>query len=237
MPKRRAGKEEARSKNKTRRPSPRTSANDRSNTDPSFPVVGVGASAGGLEAMEELFRHIPPRTGMAFVVVTHQHPGHTSMLPELLGKCSKIPVVEASDGVKLAPDQVYVGPPGALLSIMNGKLHLTEAGVDVLARLPIDHFFRSLAEDQRERAICIVLSGTGTDGTIGLRTIKGESGMAMVQDVQSAKYAGMPSSAAGTGLADYVLPAGAEGRRHAGRADREDPALAAQPDGPRLLLL
>jgi PAS domain-containing protein len=171
-----------------------------------FPVVGIGASAGGLEAMEELFHNMPADTGMAFVVVTHQHPGHTSMLPALLSKCSKMPVAEASDGVQLAPNHVYVGPPGALLSMMHGKLHLLEAAGDVLARLPIDHFFRSLADDQKERAICIVLSGTGTDGTLGLRTIKGESGMAMVQDVQSAKYAGMPSSAAATGLADYVLP-------------------------------
>jgi two-component system CheB/CheR fusion protein len=191
---------------KPARPVPsRTVARTAPSSRGGFPVVGIGASAGGLEAMEELFRNIPAHTGMAYVVVTHQHPGHTSMLPELLSKCSKIPVAEASDGATLAPDHVYVAPPGALLSIMHGKLHLLEATGDVLARLPIDYFFRSLAEDQKERAICIVLSGTGTDGTLGLRAIKGESGMAMVQDVPSAKYAGMPSSAAATGLADYVL--------------------------------
>ena len=206
QPKRRVGKDKNDPKRKAEQPLSRASAKSRSGSDGSFPVVGIGASAGGLEALEELFRSMPVYTGMAFVVVTHQQPGHTSLLPDLLGKCSKIPVVEASDGVKLAPDQVYVGPPGTVLSIMNGKLHLTEAGGDVRARLPIDSFFRSLGEDQKERAICIILSGMGTDGTLGLRTIKGESGMAMVQDLQSAKYAGMPSSAAATGLADYVLP-------------------------------
>jgi two-component system CheB/CheR fusion protein len=204
-PKRKPKPQAGKDKNDLKKKAPQPPSKGRLSPD-GFPVVGIGASAGGLEALEELFRPMPARTGMAFVVVTHQHPGHTSMLPELLGKCSKMPVVGATDGVKLAPDQVYVGPPGTLLSIMNGKLHLTEAGGDLLARLPIDHFFRSLAEDQQERAICIVLSGTGTDGTLGLRTIKGESGMAMVQDAQSAKYAGMPSSAAATGLADYVLP-------------------------------
>lgn len=171
-----------------------------------FPVVGIGASAGGLEALEELFDNMPANTGMAFVVVTHQHPGHTSLLPELLAKETEMPVAEAADGTRLQPNHVYVGPPGGHLAILNGTLHRMEANAESAPRLPIDYFFRSLAEDQKERAVCIVLSGTGTDGTLGLKAIKGEAGMAMVQQSQSAKYAGMPSSAEGTGLADYVLP-------------------------------
>ncbi len=171
-----------------------------------FPIVGIGASAGGLEALEELLASMPTDTGMGFVVVTHQHPGHTSMLPELLGKSTDLPVLEATEGVKVEPNHVYVMRPGGYLAILKGVLHRMETGEIEAPRLPIDYFFRSLAVDQRERAICIILSGTGTDGTLGLKAIKGESGMAMVQQVQSAKYAGMPSSAMATGLADYVLP-------------------------------
>src|SRR5262245_35789825 len=170
-----------------------------------FPVVGIGASAGGLEALEELFDHMPADTGMAFVVVTHQHPGHTSMLPELLRRKTEMTVVEAEEGARLQPNHIYVGPPGGQIAILDGRLHRMETEKKEAPRLPIDYFFRSLATDQRERAISIVLSGTGTDGTIGMKAIKGESGMAMVQQPQSAKYAGMPSSAIATGVADYVL--------------------------------
>ncbi len=172
---------------------------------PGFPIVGIGASAGGLEALEELLNNMPADTGMAFVVVTHQHPGHISLLPELLGKKTVMPVVEAADGLQVEPNHVYVGPPGGHLAILNRTLHRMETGDETSPKLPIDYFFRSLAEDQQEQAICIVLSGTGTDGTLGLKAIKGESGMAMVEQPQSAKYAGMPSSAIATGLADYVL--------------------------------
>ncbi|MCA9136613.1 MAG: PAS domain-containing protein [Planctomycetales bacterium] len=171
---------------------------------PGFPIVGIGASAGGLEALDELLGHMPTNTGMAFVVVTHQHPGHTSLLPELLGKETEMLVVEATDGLKLKPNHVYVGPPGGNLAILNGALHRMNAEKNKFPPLPIDYFFRSLADDQQERAICIVLSGTGTDGTIGLTAIKRESGMAMAQEPSSAKYAGMPSSAIATGLVDYV---------------------------------
>jgi two-component system, chemotaxis family, CheB/CheR fusion protein len=151
---------------------------------------------------------MPADTGMGFVVVTHQHPGHTSLLPELLGKCTDLKVVPATDGLRVKPNCGYVGPPDGQLAIVNSFLHLRETSEKREApRLPIDYFFRSLAEDHKEKAICIILSGTGTDGTLGLKAIKGESGMAMVQQVQSAKYPGMPSSALATGLADFVLPA------------------------------
>ena len=170
-----------------------------------FPIVGVGASAGGLEALEELFDAMPVDTGMAFVVVTHQHPGHTSLLPELLGRSTAMTVVQAADGLEVAPNHVYVGAPGGHLAITNGMLQRLESDRNEAPKLPIDHFFRSLAEDRREHAVCIVLSGTGTDGTMGLKAIKRESGLAMVERPESAKYAGMPSSAIATGLADYVL--------------------------------
>jgi two-component system CheB/CheR fusion protein len=175
-----------------------------SETETVFPVAGIGASAGGLKALEEFFEHMPDDTGMAFVVVRHLHPGHTSMLPELLSRKTEMIVVEATEGMTVEPNYVYVGQPGGQMAILDGKLHRMET--DKEPRLPIDYFFRSLATDQRERAICIILLGTGTDGTLGMKAIKGESGMAMVQQPQSAKYAGMPSSAIATGIADYILP-------------------------------
>ncbi len=171
-----------------------------------FPIVGIGASAGGLEALEGFFESMPADTGMAFVVVTHQHPEHTSLLPDLLGRETEMPVVQAADGTQLQPNHVYVSPPGENLAILGGTLHMMEVDAAKSPRRPIDHFFRSLAGDLHQRAIGIVLSGTGTDGSLGLRAIKAEGGMAMVQQPQSAKFAGMPSSAVATGLADYVLP-------------------------------
>lgn len=204
-----------------------------------FPLVGIGASAGGLEALQTLFNAMPADTGMAFVVVTHQHPGHISMLPELLAKETEMPVLEAADGLKVEPNRVYVEPPGGCLAILNGTLHRMGASNKESPKLPIDYFFRSLAEDQKERAICIILSGTGTDGTLGLKAIKGDLGMAMVEQPQSAKYAGMPSSAIATGLADYVLPpdampkqliAYAKGLYLNGHAvAAESPAVSAEP--------
>jgi len=171
-----------------------------------FPVVGIGASAGGLEALEKFFAHVAPDCGLGFVVVTHQHPGHTSLLPELLRKCTRMRVRVAADGVAVEPGCIYMSPPEGYLAILNGTLHLMEPEEPGSLRLPIDYFFRSLAGDQRETAIGIVLFGTGTDGTLGLKAIKGAAGMTMAQAPESAKYSGMPSSAIATGLVDYVLP-------------------------------
>ncbi len=192
-----------------------------------FPIVGVGASAGGLEALDVLFSRMPNNTGMAFVVITHQHPTNTSLLPELLGKVTNLKVYQAADGLKVEPNHVYVSPPGGHLAILGGTLHRMETEKKEAPHLPIDYFFRSLAVDQKDKAICIVLSGTGTDGTLGLKAVKGESGMAMVQEVHSAKYAGMPSSAIATGLADYVLPAAEMAMRLLAYA--RGPYLAAAP--------
>jgi two-component system CheB/CheR fusion protein len=176
-------------------------------TSPGFLIVGIGASAGGLEAMEEFFHHVPPSSGMAFVVVSHQHAGHVSLLPSLLSKCTAMPVVEAADGMKVESNRVYLAPGGTNMAILHGVLHLMEPESQERVPLPIDYFFRSLAEDQKQDAVAIILSGTGTDGTLGLRAIKAESGMTIAQDPQSAKYQGMPRSAITAGVVDVVKPA------------------------------
>ena len=171
-----------------------------------FPIVGIGASAGGLEALERFFKAMPVDAGIGFVVVLHLDPTHISVLPELLQKRTKMPVCHIVDGMRVERDHVYVIPPNMDLTMMNGTLQLTEQTLPRGANLPIDTFLRSLALDQRSAAVCIILSGTGTDGTLGLKAVKGEVGMVMVQDEDSAKYEGMPRSAMATGLVDYVLP-------------------------------
>jgi two-component system CheB/CheR fusion protein len=171
-----------------------------------FPIVGIGASAGGLEALEKFFAQVPGDCGMAFVVVTHQHPGHASLLPELLGRCTRLRVRVAEDGIAVEPNTVYMSLPTGYLAILHGTLHVMEPDESGLLRLPIDYFFRSIADDQKEKAVGIVLSGTGTDATLGLKAIKGAGGMTMAQAPESAKYGGMPSSAIATGLMDYVMP-------------------------------
>lgn len=170
------------------------------------PVVGIGASAGGLEAFEQFFTHMPGDSGMAFVLVPHLDPTHVSLMPDLLKKYAKMEVVTIEDGMKVQPNFVYVIPPNKDLAILHGTLQLIEPIKARGKRLPIDYFFRSLARDQGERAIGIILSGTGTDGTLGLKAIKDELGMAMVQDPDSAKYNGMPISAVQTSMVDYILP-------------------------------
>ena len=143
---------------------------------------------------------------MAFVVVQHLDPDHKSILIDLVKRYTKMQVYKVEDGMEVQPNCIYIIPPNRDMAFLNGKLHLLEPSAPRGLRLPIDFFFRSLAQDQHERAICIVLSGTGTDGTLGLKAIKGEGGMAMVQAPESAAYDGMPRSAIATGLVDYVLP-------------------------------
>jgi len=171
-----------------------------------FFVVGIGASAGGLEAMELFFSAMPPDSGLAFVLVSHLDPTHISILPEILQKKTKMKVQQAADNLKIVPNQVYIIPPNKELAILNSTLQLLETRYPRGSNLPIDTFFRSLAQDKTNRVVGIILSGTGTDGTLGIRAIKGETGMIMVQDPDSAKYDGMPKSAIATGLADYVMP-------------------------------
>ena len=168
-------------------------------------MVGVGASAGGLEALEEFFSAVPANSGAAFVVVSHQRAGQPSLLPELLGKRAAIPVVEATDGVRVAPNRVYLAPPGTEIALRNGRLVLaTPAATQSRPSLPIDHFFRSLADDRGPDAIGIVLSGAGGDGTLGLKAIKGNDGVTLAQDPSSARYSSMPQTAIAAGAVDYV---------------------------------
>ncbi|MFH0825072.1 MAG: chemotaxis protein CheB, partial [Pseudomonadota bacterium] len=170
-----------------------------------FPIVGIGASAGGLEAFEQFFTHTPPDTGMAFVLIQHLDPKHKSILTELIQRYTRMTVQQVEDGVEVEPNSVYVIPPNRNMALLHGTLHLLEPSEIPGVRTPIDFFFRSLAEDRKEKAICIVLSGTGTEGAMGLRAVKGEGGMVMVQDPESAKYDGMPRNALATGLVDYIL--------------------------------
>ncbi|MCP4196780.1 MAG: chemotaxis protein CheR, partial [Proteobacteria bacterium] len=171
-----------------------------------FPIVALGASAGGLEAFETFFKAMPSDSGIAFVLIAHLDPTHVSLLPELVQKRSSMRVHQVRDGMKVERNNVYVIPPNKNLTILNGILQLMDLTKPRGANLPIDSFFRSLAQDQGERAIGIVLSGTASYGTLGLRAIKEAGGLVVVQDPKSAQYDGMPHSAIATGLVDYVLP-------------------------------
>ena len=168
-------------------------------------IVGLGASAGGLEAFQAFFAAVPPDSGLSFVAIAHLDPNRASLLPELLQKSTHMPVRQIVDGAKVEPNCVYVTPPKHEVAIQNGSLYLLDLPTPA-TRLPIDAFFRSLAQDQGPNAVGVILSGTGTDGTLGIRALKAGSGLVVVQDEDSAKYDGMPQSAIATGLADYILP-------------------------------
>ena len=171
-----------------------------------FHIVGMGASAGGLEAFEQFFRHVLPGSGMAFVLVSHLDPSHASILTEILQRSTHMQVAEVQDQMKVEPDHVYVIPPNRDMAIFHGVLQLSVPEQPRGQRMPIDAFLRSLAEDQGEQAIGIILSGTGTDGTLGLRAILGAGGISLVQEPATAKYNGMPDSAIDAGYATQVLP-------------------------------
>jgi two-component system, chemotaxis family, CheB/CheR fusion protein len=179
---------------------------DISSSENSFYVVGIGSSAGGLDALEKFFGSMPENTGMAFIVVSHLDPHHVSIMPELIQKSTKMKIFQAQDGMKVEPNKVYVSPANRDLAILHGIIQLIEPPEAHGFRLPIDFFFKSLSEDLGEKAICIILSGMASDGTAGLKSIKNELGMVMAQDPKSAKFDGMPSSAIKTGLVDYILP-------------------------------
>lgn len=168
-------------------------------------VVGMGASAGGLKAFERFFASMSPESGMAFILVLHLDPSHVSLLPELLSKYTKMTVLQAKHGAKVAANTIYIIPPNKKMAIAHGALVLSEPTERRGLRLPIDAFLRSLAADQGRNAVGVILSGTGTDGTQGLLAIKNAGGLVIVQELASAEFAGMPRSAVETGLADYVL--------------------------------
>lgn len=173
----------------------------------SFPIVGIGASAGGLEALEQFLSHVPKKSGLAFVIVQHLDPTHKGIMPELLQRTTAMKVVQVKDRLPVRADCVYVIPPNKDMSILHGILHLLDPAAPRGLRLPIDFFFRALSQDQEERSIGVILSGMGSDGTLGLRAIKEKAGVVLVQEPATAKFDGMPRSAIDAGLADMVAPA------------------------------
>ncbi len=203
----------------------------------SFPIAGIGASAGGLEAFSELLRHLPEKTGMAFVLVQHLDPKHSSELRDILARTTKIPVEEVTDKVVVKPDHIYVIPPNTSMALKDGVLRLAARVLTRGQHMPIDHFLRSLAEDLGSRAIGVILSGTASDGTEGVRAVKAAGGITFAQDEKSAKYSGMPHSAVSARSVDFVLPPAAIARelarvaRHPYLApslvERAEPSIAA----------
>ena len=190
------------SANKTSQPtSPRKA---RVKTDNTPLIIGIGASAGGLEALEQFLSHIPVGNNAAFVVIQHLDPTKQALLAELLQRITPMPVVQAGDSMKVKPNCVYVIPPNKDLSILHGKLYLLDPAAPRGLRLPIDFFFQSLADDRHEQAVAVILSGMGSDGTLGLRAIKKNGGLTLVQTPESAKFDAMPLSAINAGLADIV---------------------------------
>ena len=174
--------------------------------DNNFPVVALGASAGGLEAFTQFLTALTHESGIAYVLVQHLDPSHPSSLVELLNRVSPIPIVEATEGMPVKPNHAYIIPPGKSLSIHNRTLSVVGDQEHPGITHSINHFFHSLAEDVKERAVGIILSGTGSDGSDGARTIKANDGLVIVQDPVTAKYDGMPKSAIEAGVADYILP-------------------------------
>ena len=172
----------------------------------SFPVVGLGASAGGLDAFRRLLDELPADSGMAFILIQHLDPTHASMMVDLLAGHTPMKVQQAADGMPIEPEHVYLIPPGAYLSIRAGALRLSQPRERHGARLPFDFFLRSLAEEIGERAICVILSGTGSDGSLGLKAVKEKGGLVIAQEPGEAEYDGMPRSAIMTGVVDLVLP-------------------------------
>ena len=170
------------------------------------PIVGIGCSSGGLEALEKFFRHTNADSGLAYVVVQHLAPEHVSVLSELLQRATSMTVAEATEGVAVKPNSVYVIPPNKDLSVLHGALHLRSPIEPRGLRLPIDFFLRTLAEDQQEKAIGIILSGMGSDGMFGLRAIKEKNGLTLVQEPTTASADSMPRAAIKAGVADIVAP-------------------------------
>jgi two-component system CheB/CheR fusion protein len=175
-------------------------------TSSSFPIVGVGASAGALEAYTQLLKSLPAEPGMALVLVPHLDPTHASALSELLSHVTRMPVLEAQDGMEIRADHVYVLPPNFEMRVSKRALHLKPREPGRTPHMVIDIFLRSLADDQGSNAIGVILSGTASDGTLGVTAVKGEGGITFAQDSKSARYDGMPSSAVASGCIDFILP-------------------------------
>ncbi len=220
-------------------PDPAPTAVQPETPAPAFPIVGIGASAGGLAAFEAFFSGLPAGSdpGMAFVLVQHLAPDHASILRDLVQRGTRMQVQEVQDGMVVKANCIYIIPPNRDMAFLNGALHLLEPAAPRGHRLPVDFLFRSLAQDQHERAIGIVLSGTGSDGTQGVRAIKGGGGMVMAQNPASTEFDGMPRSALATGLVDFELPPAemapqliAYAARIFGKGLRVEPAEQPKPD-------
>lgn len=194
-----------RPQSETRKNNQGSSAEKRSAENPPTAIVGIGSSAGGLEALNLFFKAVPDTSGLAFVLVSHLDPHHDSMLPSLIGDKTRMAVRQIVDNQAIAANNVYIIAPGKELEIINNTLHLLPRKKGKANFRPIDVFFRSLARDAQEKAIGIILSGTGTDGTLGVKAIKEAGGLVVVQDKDSANFAGMPASAQATGLVDHIL--------------------------------
>jgi two-component system CheB/CheR fusion protein len=182
------------------------SADSEHHASQPFPVVGIGASAGGLEALTHFLEKMPGAAGMALVVVQHLDPSHPSILTELLAKSTAMPVIQVTEGVRVEPNHVYVIPPNKTMEIERGALKLTPRAPNDAGHRPIDTFFFSLAVEQKNRAIGVILSGTASDGTLGLQAIKEQGGITFAQDRESAKFKGMPAAAIAAGAVDFVMP-------------------------------
>ena len=170
-------------------------------------IVGIGASAGGLTAFKSFFSNMPPDSGMAFILVQHLSPDHRSMLVDLVGNSTDMAVLEAEDGMPVEANRVFIIPPDSTLTVQDRRLHVEKPAPPRERRRPIDTFFSSLAEDQGENAVCIVLSGTGSDGALGLKQVKESGGLTLAQaEFDHTAMSGMPHSATATGFVDYVLP-------------------------------
>lgn len=191
---------------KSRREQVQSRDNSTVNREQSFPIVGIGASAGGLEAISEFLRHIPEHTGLAFVLVEHLDPSHRSNLSEILSRNAHIPVEEVREGTVVEPEHAYVIPPNTGMYIERGTLHLAPRALQV-PNLPVDRFLISLAAERQHRSIAVILSGTASDGVEGCRAIKAAGGITFAQTASSAKYSGMPQSAVDAGCVDFVLSA------------------------------
>src|SRR5476651_2171071 len=171
-----------------------------------FPIVAIGASAGGLDACRKLLDALPADNGMAFILVQHLDPSHESMMVDLLAGHTAMTVRQAADGMPIEREHLYVIPPGTYLSVTEGALHLSQPQARHGARLPFDFLLRSMATAFGTRAVCVVLSGTGADGSIGLSAVKQQGGLVIAQDPDEADYDGMPRNAIMTGNVDFVLP-------------------------------
>ena len=190
-----------------KRPASKTTTHATGNSaSPAVPIVGIGASAGGLDALKKMFRNMPADNGMAFVLVPHLDPSHESLMAELLGKQTGMPVEEATDQTRVQANHVYVIPPNQCLTVTDGVLRLSPPPDDRGLYGTMDTFLGSLAEDQQERAIGIVLSGTGQHGVQGLQAIKTAGGMVIAQRPDTAAYPSMPKAAVDAGVADFALP-------------------------------